>query len=86
MKLTHFEQNVCSAKGIINFLFIFFKIWNLNYDYVIVTCLVPVLTIVAEGDIDTIEFVLQVLKQNLPVLILKGSGKAADFIANFICE
>ncbi|XP_063431693.1 uncharacterized protein LOC134714381 [Mytilus trossulus] len=50
------------------------------------TCLVPVLTIVAEGDIDTIEFVLHVLKQNLPVLILKGSGKAADYIAGFICD
>ncbi|XP_052100138.1 uncharacterized protein LOC127734332 [Mytilus californianus] len=50
------------------------------------TCLVPVLTIVAEGDFDTIESVLQVLKQNLPVLILKGSGKAADFIADFIWD
>ncbi|XP_063432252.1 transient receptor potential cation channel subfamily M member 2-like isoform X3 [Mytilus trossulus] len=45
---------------------------------------VPVLTIVAEGDLDTIEAVNQVLKQNLPILIIKGSGKAADFIAEFI--
>ncbi|CAG2199288.1 unnamed protein product [Mytilus edulis] len=45
---------------------------------------VPVLTIVAEGDLDTIEAVNQVLKQDLPILIIKGSGKAADFIAEFI--
>ncbi|CAC5398402.1 TRPM2 [Mytilus coruscus] len=45
---------------------------------------VPVLTIVAEGDLDTIEAVDQVLKQDLPILIIKGSGKAADFIAEFI--
>ena len=47
---------------------------------------VPVLTIVAEGDLDTIETVHQVLKKHLPVLVLKGSGKAADFIANFMEE
>lgn len=47
---------------------------------------VPVLTIVAEGDLDTIECVHQLLKQDLPVLILKGTGKAADFIADFIEE
>ncbi|XP_063431847.1 transient receptor potential cation channel subfamily M member 2-like [Mytilus trossulus] len=45
---------------------------------------VPVLTIVVEGDLDTIEAVNQVLKQDLPILIIKGSGKAADFIAEFI--
>ncbi|CAC5398395.1 unnamed protein product [Mytilus coruscus] len=45
---------------------------------------VPVLTIVAEGDLDTIEAVDQVLKQELPILIIKGSGKASDFIAEFI--
>ncbi|XP_071166898.1 transient receptor potential cation channel subfamily M member-like 2 [Mytilus edulis] len=45
---------------------------------------VPVLTIVAEGDLDTTEAVNQVLKQDLPILIIKGSGKAADFIAEFI--
>ncbi|XP_052100137.1 transient receptor potential cation channel subfamily M member-like 2 [Mytilus californianus] len=45
---------------------------------------VPVLTIVAEGDLDTIEAVNHVLKQDLPILIIKGSGKASDFIAEFI--
>ncbi|CAC5398391.1 TRPM2 [Mytilus coruscus] len=45
---------------------------------------VPVLTIVTEGDLDTIEAVNQVLKQDLPILIIKGSGKAADFLAEFI--
>ncbi|VDI13155.1 Hypothetical predicted protein [Mytilus galloprovincialis] len=45
---------------------------------------VPVLTIVAEGDLDTIEAVKEVLKQDLPILIIKGSGKASDFLAEFI--
>ncbi|VDI47404.1 Hypothetical predicted protein, partial [Mytilus galloprovincialis] len=45
---------------------------------------VPVLTIVAEGDLDTIEAVKEVLKKDLPILIIKGSGKASDFIAEFI--
>ncbi|OPL21219.1 hypothetical protein AM593_10363, partial [Mytilus galloprovincialis] len=42
---------------------------------------VPVLVIVAEGDLNTIEHVVKVLERDIPVLILKGSGKAADLIA-----
>lgn len=60
---------------------------NLNLHFIILVMWhVPVLTIVAEGDLDTIECVHQLLKQDLPVLILKGTGKAADFIADFIEE
>ncbi|XP_052100154.1 uncharacterized protein LOC127734357 isoform X2 [Mytilus californianus] len=46
----------------------------------------PVLTVVAEGDLDTIDAIVQVLEINLPILLLKGSGKAADFVAGFIEE
>ncbi|XP_071171553.1 transient receptor potential cation channel subfamily M member-like 2 [Mytilus edulis] len=45
------------------------------------TMKVPVLVIVAEGDLNTIEHVVKVLERDIPVLILKGSGKAADLIA-----
>ena len=41
----------------------------------------PVLVIVAEGDLASIELVKKVLEQSIPVLVLKGSGKAADLIA-----
>ncbi|XP_063431695.1 transient receptor potential cation channel subfamily M member-like 2 [Mytilus trossulus] len=59
---------------------------NNEYEFVIsiVEWNVPVLTIVVEGDLDTIEAVNKVLQQDLPILIIKGSGKAADFIAEFI--
>lgn len=46
----------------------------------------PVLTVVAEGDLDTIDAIVQVLEIDLPILLLKGSGKAADFVAGFIEE
>ncbi|XP_063431691.1 uncharacterized protein LOC134714379 [Mytilus trossulus] len=46
----------------------------------------PVLTVVAEGDLYTIDAIVQVLKIDLPILLLKGSGKAADFVAGFIEE
>ena len=47
---------------------------------------VPVLVIVAEGDLQTIDHVVQVLKRDIPVLILRGSGKAADLIAECMDE
>lgn len=46
----------------------------------------PVIVIVAEGDIHTIKLVEQVLKSSIPVLVLKGSGKAADLIAGCLSE
>ncbi|XP_076101787.1 transient receptor potential cation channel subfamily M member 1-like isoform X2 [Mytilus galloprovincialis] len=45
---------------------------------------VPVLLIVVEGDISTIHQVKSVLEKNIPVLLIKGSGKAADFIAEYL--
>ncbi|XP_052100100.1 transient receptor potential cation channel subfamily M member 2-like isoform X2 [Mytilus californianus] len=45
---------------------------------------VPVLLIVVEGDISTIHQVKSVLEEDIPVLLIKGSGKAADFIAEYL--
>lgn len=45
---------------------------------------IPVLVIVAEGDLSTLDHVVKILKRGIPVLVLKGSGKAADLIAECI--
>ncbi|XP_071166798.1 transient receptor potential cation channel subfamily M member 1-like isoform X1 [Mytilus edulis] len=45
---------------------------------------VPVLLVVVEGDISTIHQVKTVLEKSIPVLLIKGSGKAADFIAEYL--
>lgn len=45
---------------------------------------VPIAVIVCEGDIDTISHVSESLINKLPVIIMKGSGKAADFILEFL--
>lgn len=44
---------------------------------------VPIAIIVCEGDIETIFHVYESLKNKLPVIIMKGSGKAADLILEF---
>lgn len=44
---------------------------------------VPIAIIVCEGDIETISHVYESLKNKLPVIIMKGSGKAADLILEF---
>ena len=45
---------------------------------------VPTAIIVCEGDIETISHIAGALQQNLPVIIMKGSGKAADLILDFV--
>lgn len=45
---------------------------------------VPIAVIVCEGDIETISHVSGSLEKNLPVIIMKGSGKAADLILDFL--
>lgn len=45
---------------------------------------VPIAIIVCEGDIDTIAHTAGALQNKLPVVIIKGSGKAADLILNYI--
>lgn len=45
---------------------------------------VPIAIIVCEGDLNTIEHIAKALNENIPVIIMKGSGKAADLILDFI--
>uniref|UniRef100_K1QH82 Transient receptor potential cation channel subfamily M member 8 n=1 Tax=Magallana gigas TaxID=29159 RepID=K1QH82_MAGGI len=45
---------------------------------------VPIAVIVCEGDIDTIVHISEALKNKLPVIIMKGSGKAADLVFDFL--
>lgn len=45
---------------------------------------VPIAIIVCEGDINTITEITQSLEHKLPVIIMKGSGKAADLVLDSI--
>nr|XP_022311634.1 transient receptor potential cation channel subfamily M member 1-like [Crassostrea virginica] len=45
---------------------------------------VPIAIIVCEGDIDTIAHTASALQNKLPVIIMKGSGKAADLILDYL--
>lgn len=45
---------------------------------------VPIAIIVCEGDIETIAHTAGVLQNKLPVIIMKGSGKAADMILDYL--
>jgi hypothetical protein len=45
-----------------------------------------VLVIVIEGDLSTLDVVVEVLEKCIPVLILQGSGKAADLIAECMSQ
>ena len=41
----------------------------------------PVVMLVVEGGVNTMKTVWQSIQQDIPVLVLNGSGRAADFIA-----
>lgn len=45
---------------------------------------VPIVILVCEGDIKTISHISEALQSKLPVIILKGSGNAADFVHDLI--
>lgn len=45
---------------------------------------VPTAVIVCEGDIQTISHISKALKNQLPVIIMKGSGKAADLVLDYL--
>lgn len=45
---------------------------------------VPVAIIVCEGDLKTIAKIAYALKETLPVIIMKGSGKAADLTLDYL--
>ena len=45
---------------------------------------VPIAVIVCEGDLGTIAHIAKTLLNKLPVIIMKGSGKAADLVLDFL--
>ena len=45
---------------------------------------VPIAITVCEGDIETIAHIAGALQNKLPVIIMKGSGKAADLILDYL--
>ncbi|XP_061190896.1 transient receptor potential cation channel subfamily M member 8-like [Saccostrea echinata] len=45
---------------------------------------VPIAIIVCEGDIETVAHTAGALENKLPVIIMKGSGKAADLILDYL--
>lgn len=47
---------------------------------------VPIAILVCGGDIETIHHITNALKNKLPVIIIKGSGKATDFVLQSIAR
>lgn len=45
---------------------------------------VPIAIIVCEGDIETIHHITKALNNKVPAIIIKGSGKAADFVMDYL--
>ena len=45
---------------------------------------VPIAILVCEGDIETVAHTAAALRNKLPVIIMKGSGKAADLILDYM--
>lgn len=45
---------------------------------------VPTVVIVCQGDIQTISNISKALRNQLPVIIMKGSGKAADLVLDYL--
>ena len=45
---------------------------------------IPIAIIVCEGDVQTVAHTAGALQHKLPVIIMKGSGKAADLIPVFL--
>lgn len=42
---------------------------------------IPVILLIVEGGPKTFEIALESVRKNIPVLVIEGSGKAADFIS-----
>lgn len=47
---------------------------------------VPVVVIAVEGDVTTVHQIQSSIRRKIPVLLVKGSGKAVDFIIEYIKE
>lgn len=45
---------------------------------------VPIAIIVCEGNIETIAHISEALGNNIAVIIIKGSGKAADLVSDYL--
>lgn len=45
---------------------------------------VPIAIIACEGDIETIAHISAAVEKKLPVIIMKGSGKAADLVLDYL--
>lgn len=45
---------------------------------------VPVAIIVCEGNIETIDHISKALQNKLPVIVMKGSGMAADLVVDYL--
>lgn len=45
---------------------------------------VPIAIIVCEGNIETIAQISEALGNNIAVIIMKGSGKAADLVSDYL--
>lgn len=45
---------------------------------------VPMAIIVCEGNIETIAHISEALGNNIAVIIIKGSGKAADLVSDYL--
>lgn len=45
---------------------------------------VPIAIIVCEGDTETISHIAKAVEKNLPIIIVKGSGKAADLVLDYL--
>lgn len=58
--------------------------FSVKYLYIFTGMPVPIAIIVCEGDLNTISEITEALKHKLPVIIMKGSGKAADLVLDFI--
>lgn len=52
--------------------------------FIIVDITTPIAIIVCEGDIQTISHISKALRMQLPVIIMKGSGKAADVVVEYL--
>lgn len=65
----------------IHFFFIHIRI---NIQSIIIEMPVQIAIIVCEGDLKTIVHIAKALKENIPVIIMKGSGNAADLVLDYI--
>lgn len=45
---------------------------------------IPIAILLCEGDIDAIAHIKEALGSKLPVIVMKGSGKAADLVSAYL--